>query len=554
MLDYRIKHVVKEIYVDDGSITHDPAAIAYVQGGAQADTNFGGATTLIIKGDGNLNFAREGYIRFDIPYSAEPVEYAQLHLYAATQDSGTSSAQLGVYGVEEEWEEQLVTWNNKPGYDGLISSQQIGNSFDWYSFDVTAYAQQRQAEQASMSLALVQNLDFQGINVNIRNRDGFEPYLRIKYRDPVETGPVAPVWPEGSQVTVSDVSSHSVTLVWTAAEDNIGVSSYRVEWDGGQSVTVDGSVLTVTIAGLSPGALYGFKIEAGDEAGNWSADGPAVQVQTLPLPSTEQGAVLTGPETIGAGEALALTYSLVNVTSSVYAKSLNVHYDPALLQFVSAESLIDHFSVVDSVYGTGQITLIQAGLGPDSAITGSQDVLRLSFQAFPLTQSVTASVYLTDVLVSDHLGNVAELDSGTVYSVTIAAAPVVDRTELEAVIAAASEASENARVHPSLWGHYPQAAVNALNAAILAAVETLHAGSATQGEVDGAKDALTAAVQVFAAAVNATAGIGDLGVMAYHYGAVSGSPQWAFVRLYDFNGNGQLDIYDLSVMARKISE
>ncbi|RAU96384.1 DNRLRE domain-containing protein [Paenibacillus sp. YN15] len=100
----------------------------------------------------------------------------------------------------------------------------------------------------------------------------------------VEPGPdtVAPVWPEASQVASSDVTPHSVALSWTPAEDNIGVAQYRISWGESRSVTVAGSASTAVITDLSPAIAYIFKVEAGDGAGNWTTDGPSVEVLTLP--------------------------------------------------------------------------------------------------------------------------------------------------------------------------------------------------------------------------------------------------------------------------------
>lgn len=90
----------------------------------------------------------------------------------------------------------------------------------------------------------------------------------------------APVWPENSELKVSDISASGVTLSWPAAEDDTGVTSYRI-YNGadGEPVTVTGQVYSYS--NLSPDTAYSFKVEAGDRSGNWSTDGPAAHATTL---------------------------------------------------------------------------------------------------------------------------------------------------------------------------------------------------------------------------------------------------------------------------------
>ncbi|OPX86436.1 MAG: Endo-1,4-beta-xylanase A precursor [Pelotomaculum sp. PtaB.Bin104] len=100
----------------------------------------------------------------------------------------------------------------------------------------------------------------------------------------------APAWPSDSALTAGNVTEGSLTLHWTAATDNKGVTSYRIYQDAALLGNVSGSINTYTIVGLTAGTQYTFKIEAGDAKGNWSNDGPAVTVKT----SDNQGTVNTG--------------------------------------------------------------------------------------------------------------------------------------------------------------------------------------------------------------------------------------------------------------------
>jgi uncharacterized protein YjdB len=93
----------------------------------------------------------------------------------------------------------------------------------------------------------------------------------------------APTWQANSQVTATQVSTSSVTLTWSAAADNVAVTGYKVSWTAGgtsKEQATNGETTSISITGLSSGTSYTFKVEARDEAGNWSATGPSVTVST----------------------------------------------------------------------------------------------------------------------------------------------------------------------------------------------------------------------------------------------------------------------------------
>lgn len=86
--------------------------------------------------------------------------------------------------------------------------------------------------------------------------------------NPDTTPPTAP-----SELRVTATTPNSITLVWNASTDNVGVAGYTVVY-GTSSVNVN--TTTATISGLSPNTTYTFTVIAKDAAGNASA---AVSVQ-----------------------------------------------------------------------------------------------------------------------------------------------------------------------------------------------------------------------------------------------------------------------------------
>jgi hypothetical protein len=89
-----------------------------------------------------------------------------------------------------------------------------------------------------------------------------------------------PVWPQGSNL-IAEAASSSVKLTWPAATDDKAVTAYRVYRDGALAGTVAGTARTYTVTGLSSETAYSFQVQAGDDDGNWTVDGPIVSAITL---------------------------------------------------------------------------------------------------------------------------------------------------------------------------------------------------------------------------------------------------------------------------------
>ncbi|MFK7750712.1 MAG: endonuclease [Kordia sp.] len=80
-------------------------------------------------------------------------------------------------------------------------------------------------------------------------------------------------------VMVSNETSNSITVSWTASTDNIGVTGYDVYVDGMFEQTASGT--TSTVSGLSATTTYTFTVAAKDAAGNASAQSTGVDGTTL---------------------------------------------------------------------------------------------------------------------------------------------------------------------------------------------------------------------------------------------------------------------------------
>ena len=91
-----------------------------------------------------------------------------------------------------------------------------------------------------------------------------------------------------TNLAVVSLAAKSVTLSWTASNDDVGVVGYRIYQAGVLAVSVAG--ITGSVAGLSPGTLYNFVVRATDAAGNLSAGSGSLAVRTpAAAPSTPVG-------------------------------------------------------------------------------------------------------------------------------------------------------------------------------------------------------------------------------------------------------------------------
>lgn len=86
-----------------------------------------------------------------------------------------------------------------------------------------------------------------------------------------------PTWPSGSSLAVENVTESAVTLSWTKATDNVGVTGYRILRDGEAIGHTTGTTFGVT--GLAPATRYDFAVAAGDAVENWTT-GPAATATT----------------------------------------------------------------------------------------------------------------------------------------------------------------------------------------------------------------------------------------------------------------------------------
>jgi len=109
--------------------------------GSTLTTNYGTATSIQVKENGNVSFARKGYVKFDLSgLSLSGLGIAQLRLYA---NSVSASTLITVASCNDSWTETGINYNNAPAVLANLSSATVSSINTYYAFDVTKYIESR---------------------------------------------------------------------------------------------------------------------------------------------------------------------------------------------------------------------------------------------------------------------------------------------------------------------------------------------------------------------------------------------------------------------------
>jgi hypothetical protein len=295
------------------------------------------------------------------------------------------------------------------------------------------------------------------------------------------------MWPD--PLFNGKIDEFSVYNYALSAEEVQGVANSTAKWSDKTLLTLllseaaalePGRYTPASAAALQAAAAGAQQVQSNRDATQQQIDSSTGALKAALGGLEEMGVRLTGPESVVGGQMLDLTYSLMNVTSSVYAKMATFNYNPALLQFVGVDSLPEKFTVIGSTYGGGQIKVIEAGL--NSPVTGSVNLLKLRFLTVTPDHTVTSSVYMSDVVIADQNGAETSLYVGSAYNVEIVK---VDKTALYAAIVSSNTLLEST-YKPSTWGNF---------AAKRSVAESVYgSAAATQSDVNTAAVHLQAAI------------------------------------------------------------
>lgn len=132
-------------------------ADTYVRGGQYANTNYGGASELVIKFSADAVYLREAYLLLDIS-TVQPGQAVRLRLFGKLSDTRAASVSTAIVPLAAGgWTETSLTWNNRPATAGGAwgTVDVSGTTAKWYELDVTPHVQALRASgQTSVALVL----------------------------------------------------------------------------------------------------------------------------------------------------------------------------------------------------------------------------------------------------------------------------------------------------------------------------------------------------------------------------------------------------------------
>lgn len=402
-------------------------------------------------------------------------------LYTIRVESKDSDGNLSVGGPIVTFRTLGVEDTTAPTWDlaSSVTASDVtttGLQLNWNaaqdSGGVTAYRVFQDGKEVVMLPALVKSFTISGLTPNtthsfrVEAGDGRNnwsvagPGLSVK----TQAGPdaVAPKWPANRSLTYSGLADHAVTLNWTAASDEMGVKGYKIVANNQLLATVDGNIQSFAATNLIAGTSYTFRVEAGDAAGNWSANGPAVSVttyqgvirkQTVIYPSADafiqaptvlgeagttnnldylrfkNAAGASGSDTnknTGNNRRAYLKFPLTSVTGSVYDASLNLYV--FAVQTANMDISMDLYSTGDNwreVTDAGGASINWQNKPVDGPLIGSTIVRNAGYwKKFSVT-SQAATEKSGDGTISFKLQNDTWLDQNVdFYSKEVAGANV----------------------------------------------------------------------------------------------------------------------------------
>ncbi|GAF08993.1 endo-alpha-N-acetylgalactosaminidase family protein [Paenibacillus pini] len=264
--------------------------------------------------------------------------------------------------------------------------------------------------------------------------------------------------------TILPDNATNTNVTWTSSDDKIA------------SVNVKAGRAVITAK-----ALGSAEITVTTDDGNFT-DVSRVTVSKADG-NKDEATMVSAPDQVKSGAEFQAQFGLLNIQHSIYAQDVELTFEAAVMDFVSAKSLIPGVNILETIRSAGKVRFIIASEGADHAVTGNADLLELTFKAKDTTTPISGTISVSKAMISD--------EQGTEYT----------------------PASSQAMVEVG--------------------------GNITNvGDVNG----------------DGKVSIGDLAIIAAHYGKNTSSPDWQQAKKADVNGDGVIGLEDLVLVAKKIVE
>ncbi len=344
---------------------------------------------------------------------------------------------------------------------------------------------------------------------------------------------------------------------------NVSAGQYRwVNLSNGGTAVTGGATLNLT-AGLHELNFWGRESGLAIDRIYLTTSAAATEPVWPPAEPPAPAAVVAAHDSVKPGGSFTVSVGLNPNLQNVYAHDMTFAYDDRMFEYVGAAGANESIRIVaEELTEAGKVRLVTARIGEVSG--EGAPLLHLSFKVKAGVKNTSGTISATAVkLGTAPEGAVIQAAPGS-KSIAVGNEEVpVDKTALAAAIANAQSLHDSAVVG-TLPGQYPQAAKDALGIAIQAAAVVNDDANAAQAQVDGAEAALAGAIAAFKAAIikeasadlndDGAVNVGDLAMVAFHYGKTSASADWAAARSADMNSDNKIDIADLSYVASKLAK
>lgn len=173
-------------------LTLKPSKDAFVRNGSEhRDSNFGSEPIMALKG-GAVHVTRQVLIGFDLPETTATVERA-MFVFAVVR-GGKNTATVQVQHADSNWEENTVTWANKPVIHGPVMT--IESPDGVVAVDVTAFLKTLPADARQLTFLLssdpAKNETFKGIASKEQGHGSNSPMLLLRMGAGAETAQQLP--------------------------------------------------------------------------------------------------------------------------------------------------------------------------------------------------------------------------------------------------------------------------------------------------------------------------------------------------------------------------
>ncbi|WP_343701241.1 M60 family metallopeptidase [Chitinophaga sp.] len=274
-----------------------PVADAYVRDGGSAGTNFGNATSIVVKKDGNNGYSRISYLKFDLSGLTNP-GITKLRLSIIGAGSSVTGTQWQVWKCDNDsWTETGINWNNKPATTTLLASLP-GKRSGVAEWDISAQVAEEAAGDKTLTLAIVSSVSGQTNDATFHSREAAEAILRPVLL--VDNYPGITLIQPANGDTLTE---HQPLSVKADAGDDRQVDSVTFYMNGQQKAVVTTAPYEWNWADAAPGT-YGLRARVTDSAqlSTWSDSVTVVVVKDTIAPLVTAPPAITAFTEAGAPE------------------------------------------------------------------------------------------------------------------------------------------------------------------------------------------------------------------------------------------------------------